>query len=200
MSYQRSPRTSETIRGDTYRRSIGTCREGRSAASHLPISHSSTVPNRTCGRRSGTFPDPGHIPAAAPVALWSQYSSFFWKMNPGTIYMVSPARSKVTMSPNSIGRRHTYGAGYDSENCTGRGERRAADVSASTQTWRCRKRPGDRDHVFFPLCVGRRKRHQLLGPRLLWKPRGHAAAAGLVAGEYLLPYLRICRRRRRAFA
>ena len=38
------------------------------------------VPNRTCGRRSGTFPDPGHIPAVAPVALWSQYSSFFWKI------------------------------------------------------------------------------------------------------------------------
>ena len=61
------------------------------------------VPNRTCGRRSGTFPDPGHIPAAAPVALWSQYSSFFWTNKSRPIYMVSPACSKVTMSPNSIG-------------------------------------------------------------------------------------------------
>ena len=104
------------------------------------------------------------------------------------------------MSPNFIGRRHTYGAQYDSENCTGRGEKRAANLSTSTQTWRCCNRPGARDHVFFPLCVGRRKRRQLLGPRLLWKPRGHAAAAGLVAGEYLLPYLRIRRRRRRACA
>ena len=46
------------------------------------------------------------IGVAAPVALWPQYSSFFWKMNPGTIYLMSPARSKVT-----IEGRHTYGAG-----------------------------------------------------------------------------------------
>ena len=52
------------------------------------------------------------------------------------------------MSPNSIGRRHTYGAEYDSENCTGRGEKRAANFSTSTQTWRCCNRPGARDHVF----------------------------------------------------
>ena len=65
----------------------------------------------------------------------------------------------------------------------------------------CRCRPVDCD-AGRPSRRGtrRRKRRQLLGPRLLWKPRGHAAAAGLVAGEYLLPYLRIGRRRRRACA
>ena len=62
--------------------------------------------------------------------------------------MVSPACSRVTMSPNSIGRRPTYGAQHDSENCTGRGEKRAANLSTSTQTWRCCNRPGARDDVF----------------------------------------------------
>ena len=54
------------------------------------------------------------------------------------------------------------------------------------QVWRCCKRPG-LAHVFFRLCVGRRRRRQLLDPRPLWKLGRHAAAAGLVAGEYLLP-------------
>ena len=100
-------------------------------------------------------PRPGPSHCCSPVALWSQCSSFFWKMNTGTIYMVSPACSRVTMSPNYIGWRPTYGAQYDSENCTRCGEKRAANLSTSTPTWRCCNRPGARDHVFFPWCVGR---------------------------------------------
>ena len=105
------------------------------------------------------------------------------------------------MSPNFIRMAtHLRGNNMTARIALGRGEKRAANLSTSTQTWRCCNRPGARDHVFFPLCVGRRKRRELLDPRPLWKPRGHAAAAGLVAGEYLLPHLRLRGRRRRACA
>jgi hypothetical protein len=50
---------------------------------------------------------------------------------------------------------HAYGAQNDSENCTGRGEKRAANFSTSTPTWHCCNRLGARDHVFFPVRVGR---------------------------------------------
>jgi len=94
-------------------------------------------------------------PFCSGVALWSQCSSFFWRMNTGTINIVSPARSEVTMSPNYIGCRPTYGAQHDSENCTRCDEKRGANLSTSRPTWRCCNRPGARDGVFFPWCVGR---------------------------------------------
>jgi hypothetical protein len=47
-------------------------------------------------------------------------------------YMAGPACSGVMVSSSCIRRRHTYGAQYDSEYCTGGGEKRAADFNAST--------------------------------------------------------------------
>ena len=40
--------------------------------------------------------------AAAPVALWSQYSSFFWQRHPGCIYIVSIDCAKVKMSTHLL--------------------------------------------------------------------------------------------------
>jgi hypothetical protein len=50
---------------------------------------------------------------------------------------------------------HAYGAQNDSENCTGRGEKRAANLGTSTQTWPCGNRLGARDHAIFAVRVGR---------------------------------------------
>jgi hypothetical protein len=94
------------------------------------------------GVRIAVAPRPWPSHRCSPVALWSQCSSFFWRMNPSAICVVSAACSRVTMSPICIGWRPTYGAEHDSENCTRCGEKRAANLSASTQTWRCCKRLG----------------------------------------------------------
>ena len=40
--------------------------------------------------------------AAAPVALWSQYSSFFWQRHPGCIFIVSIDCAKVKMSTHLL--------------------------------------------------------------------------------------------------
>ena len=78
------------------------------------------------------------------VALWSQYSSFSRSNEESPNLHRNPVAPGFTMSR----KRHTYGAQYGSENCTGRGEQRAANLGTSTQTWRRRKRPS-LDHVVF---------------------------------------------------
>jgi hypothetical protein len=121
------------------------CRQPKSLV--LPLHHSpQTV---------AEFLDLGPSHCCSPVARWSQRSTFFWTMNTGTTYIVSPACSGATMWTNYIGCRPTYGAQDDSENCTRCDEKRGADLSTSTPTWRCCNRPGARDGVFFPWCVGR---------------------------------------------
>jgi hypothetical protein len=47
------------------------------------------------------------------------------------------------------------GAQYDSENCTRRREKRAANLSASMQTLPCSKPVIVGDGSLFPVCVGR---------------------------------------------
>src|ERR1700751_3334358 len=102
--------------------------------------------------------------------------------------MVSPACCRVTMSPKCIRRRHTYGAQYDSENCTRRREKRAANLRSSTQTLPCSKPVIVGDGSLFPVRVGRRKRREFLGPRFLWTPCGATSAPAVVAGHHLLSY------------
>jgi hypothetical protein len=48
-----------------------------------------------------------------------------------------------------------HGAPYDSENCAGCGEKRAANLSPSAPTWRCRNRHGVCDNSFVPRRIGR---------------------------------------------
>jgi hypothetical protein len=54
---------------------------------------------------------------------------------------------------HSLKATHT-GAEYDSENCIGCGEKQAANLSPSTQTWRCCNRHGVCDNSFFPWRIG----------------------------------------------
>jgi hypothetical protein len=47
-----------------------------------------------------------------------------------------------------------HGAQYESENCTGCGEKQTANLSPSTQTWRCCNRHGVCDNSFSPWRIG----------------------------------------------
>src|SRR2546426_12836506 len=44
--------------------------------------------------------------------------------------------------------------------------------------------------------IGRRRRRELLAPRLVWKPRGGTATTGMVTHVGLLSHQHLCRRRR----
>src|SRR5262245_58767334 len=76
----------------------------------------------------GKVLDARHI--LATVALWSQYFTF----NFGTVYKLSSFVPELRCRRMFIGRRLAYGAQCDSENCPGRGEKRAANFRTSTQT------------------------------------------------------------------
>ena len=106
------------------------------------------------GYLSWSHPPFGHFPCAG-VALWPQYSSFRWQNQFGPkLHSEPPLPLGYDVAEFRWGR-HSYGACYGSENCTRRGKKRAADLSTSTPTWRCRNSLGPRDHVFFQRGVGR---------------------------------------------
>ena len=99
-----------------------------------------------------------------------------------------------------IERRHTYGAQNDNENCDwprrkagGQFQHLDADLPLLQSSWRPRS-------CF--LQIGRRpmKAASASGSPASLEASRPRRRAGLVAGEYLLPHLRIGRRRRRACA
>lgn len=143
--------------------SISRCSERSVSPFHAhtqsPSRHASALLGLICRERSSSAPPS----ACSPPTTASRCSPcgslvavyFFFLENECWLNLHGePCSLQGYAVPELYSEATHLGAQYDSENRTGRGEKRAEKLSTSTQTCRC-NRLGARDHVFFRWCVGR---------------------------------------------